>query len=188
MEALHEPEIETFGVRRRKVKTSPSTRTRLPDRRYLRKMMGLSHKPIGTLKVHFTFGHAMVTFDGKLLGGGYLVPENEFQGDGLERGLGVTNMSPAERGLIGIRCQESDEFGPTGEERYGTNLAGKVLSDLGTLMRDLKDGDIIYLARVKEVSVPAKKVTRRKTAEAFPGEAWPRPNRRRARGRTNKED
>ena len=36
----------------------------------------------------------------------------------IRRGdMGVTNMSRPNRGLIGIRLQESDEFGPTGEER-----------------------------------------------------------------------
>ncbi len=168
MEALNEPEIETFGVRPEKVNDITIYEDKaFQTARYLRKMMGLSHKPIGTLKVHFTFEDMpMVTFDGNYSEAGHLVPENEFKKMVLKGDLGVTNMSRPNRGLIGIRLQESDEFGPTGEEPYGTNLAGKVLSDLGTLMRDLKEGDIIYLREVKEVSVPAKKVTRRRTAEA----------------------
>jgi len=130
----------------------------------------------------------MVTFDGNYSEAGYLVPENEFKEMVLKGDLGVTNMSRPNRGLIGIRLQESDEFGPTGEERYGTNLAGKVLSDLGTLMRDLKDGDIIYLREVKEVSVPAKRVTRRKTAEAIAKAKPAKTKSSKSKRKNNKED
>jgi hypothetical protein len=47
--------------------------------------------------------------------------------------------------------EASNEFGPTGEEEHGTNMSGVVLSDLITLMSDLKEGDIVY---VREVPKP----------------------------------
>jgi len=170
MEALHQPEVETLGVRPEKVNDIAIFDDKaVQTAGYMRKMTGLSHKPIGTLKVHFTFEDMpMVTFDGNYSVAGQLVPENEFKEMVLRGDLGVTNMSRPNRGLIGIRLQSSDEFGPTGEERYGTNLAGKVLSDLDTLMRDLKEGDIIYVREVKEVAVPAKKAAKRKAAPAEP--------------------
>jgi len=170
MEALHEPEIETLGVRPEKINAIAIYDDKaVQTARYIRKLTGLSHKPIGTLKVHFTFEDMpMTTFDGNYSEAGYLVPENEFKEMVLRGDLGVTNMSRPNRGLIGIRLQPSDEFGPTGEERYGTNLAGKVLSDLDTLMRDLKEGDIIYVREVREVEVPAKKAIKRKGTPSEP--------------------
>jgi len=68
----------------------------------------------------------------------------------------VTNMSRPIRGLIGIRLDTSDEFGPTGEERYGTNLVGSVVSSLETLMKEIQEGDIIYVRETVEPP-PAKK-------------------------------
>jgi putative methanogenesis marker protein 3 len=170
MEALHEPEIETLGVRPEKINDIVIYDDRaLQTARYIRKMTGLSHKPIGTLKVHFTFEDMpMVTFDGNYSEAGHLVPENEFKEMVLRGDLGVTNMSRPNRGLIGIRLEPSPEFGPTGEEPYGTNLAGKVLTELDTMMRDLKEGDIVYVREVRELAVPAKKATKRKAAPVGP--------------------
>jgi hypothetical protein len=77
--------------------------------------------------------------------------------------IGVTNMSRPNRGLIGIRLQESPEFGPTGEEQHGTNIIGRFAGDLASMMVGLKDGDIVYL---RETDVSPDKVSkpRRKSA------------------------
>ena len=46
---------------------------------YIRKMTGLDHKPIGTMKVHFTFeGMPLVTFEGNASVASSLIPENAF--------------------------------------------------------------------------------------------------------------
>jgi hypothetical protein len=109
-------------------------------------MTGLDHKPIGTMKVFFTFQDMpMITFEGNPKEASVLLPENPFEDESPRGQVGVTNMSRPNRGTIGIRLEESAEFGPTGEERYGTNAAGRIVSDLEQLMRGVKDGDIIYL-------------------------------------------
>jgi len=163
MEALHEPEVETLGVRPERINDITIAEEKAPQSaRYLRKMAGLNHKPIGTLKVHFTFEDMpMVTFEGNYTEAGHLVPENEFKEMAVRGDMGITNMSRPNRGLSGIRLVGSDEFGPTGEERYGTNMIGKCTSSLENLMRDLKEGDIIYLREVKEVVAPSKRTTKR---------------------------
>ncbi|MBQ5397298.1 MAG: methanogenesis marker 3 protein, partial [Candidatus Methanomethylophilus sp.] len=62
--------------------------------------------------------------------------------------IGVTNQSRPHHGLIGIRLIDSKQYGPTGEEPYGTNLVGKFLGDLAE-MEVLDDEQIIYITEAK---------------------------------------
>jgi len=147
MEIPDGAEVETFGVLPEKVSVWEFDDERAPKTsHYMRKMTGLDHKPIGTMKVFFTYPDMpMITFVGNAKEAAVLLPENPFEDDSPRGQVGVTNMSRPNRGTIGIRLEASPEFGPTGEERYGTNVAGRILSDIGVLMKDIKDGDIIYL-------------------------------------------
>jgi len=109
---------------------------------------GLSHKPIGALKVHFAFkGMPMVTFDGDEIRGKSLYPNDPFKkcskGD-----IGVTNQARPHRGLLGIRLDNSKDYGPTGEEPYGTNIFGSFLGDLDKMTKGLKEGDTVYITEM----------------------------------------
>jgi putative methanogenesis marker protein 3 len=133
MDAIKSGEVETFAVPRDKIK-----RISLDDgdnitAHYFRKVTGLSHKPIGVLKVQFAYPEMpMITFYGDEVRAKNLYPQNPFKkckkGD-----IGVTNQSRPHHGLLGIRLQDSKEYGPTGEEPYGTNIVGKFLDDLKAL-------------------------------------------------------
>ncbi|NLI73874.1 MAG: methanogenesis marker 3 protein [Euryarchaeota archaeon] len=155
-------EVETFGISSDRIilweaddNESPTTS------HYIRKMTGLDHKSIGTMKVHFTFeGMPMITFEGNPSEASVLLPEKTFSEEGSFRGqLAVTNMSRPNRGSIGIRLEDSEEFGPTGEEAYGTNISGKIVSDLEVMMKDIKDDDIVYIKEIRKTgampSVPS---------------------------------
>ena len=152
MEIREGEEVETFGIKAEKV-----TVWELDDvnasrtSHYMRKMTGLDHKPIGTLKVFFAHPDMpMITFVGNVKEASILMPENPF-GDKSPRGqAAVTNMSRPNRGTIGIRLEGNTEFGPTGEERYGSNVFGRVVSDLELILKDVHDGDIIYLREKME--------------------------------------
>jgi putative methanogenesis marker protein 3 len=167
MDAVDAPEIETFGVRPDQIRDISLADDVAPTTsHYIRKMTGLDHKPIGTMKVHFTYeGMPLVTFEGNASVASSLVPENGFSIEkGVERGeIGVTNMARPNRGLIGIRLEASNEFGPTGEEDHGTNMSGIVVSDLQALMSGLKDGDIVYVRQVPRPA-PAPKEKKVKVA------------------------
>ena len=115
---------------------------------YFRKVTGLSHKPIGSMTVQFTFeGLPMVTFYGDEMRGKDIVPQDPFKK--VKRGdIGITNQARPYHGLIGIRLQDSKEHGPTGEEPYGTNLIGRFDDDLDRLMDGLNDDDIVYIREV----------------------------------------
>ena len=61
----------------------------------------------------------------------------------------LTNQVRPHCGLIGIRLEDSKEFGPTGEESYGTNIIGKFVDDLDRLMDGLEDDDVVYITEEK---------------------------------------
>jgi len=153
VEALATKEVETYGVPPERVNGWTLDDSRAPrTAHYIRKMTGLDHKPIGTMKVHFTYPDMpLVTFEGNPKEALDLVPEGTFGKDSKRGDVAVTNMSRPNRGLIGLRLQTSEEFGPTGEERYGTNIVGQVVSDIDMLMKDLKDGDVVYVREVNQV-------------------------------------
>ncbi len=143
--ALERGEVETFGVPRDRI-----FRIKLSDKdpvslHYFKKVTGLSHKPVGILKVQFTFeGLPMVTFYGDDVRGKLLYPQDPFKK--VRRGdIGLTNQARPHHGLIGIRLEDSKEFGPTGEEAYGTNIVGKFIDDLDRLMEGLSEEDVVYI-------------------------------------------
>ncbi len=150
LDAIHSDEIETFGVPRDKIykiSLDRGEKNKL-NSYYFEKMTGLSHKPIGALKVHFAFkGMPMVTFEGDEVRGKSLYPNDPFKK--CSRGdIGVTNQARPHKGLLGIRLENSKEYGPTGEEPYGTNIFGKFLGDLDDMMQGLKDGDTVYFTEM----------------------------------------
>ena len=46
--------------------------------------------------------------------------------------------------------EDSKEFGPTGEEPYGTNIMGSFLGDLKKFSEGLSEGDIVYIREDKK--------------------------------------
>ncbi len=115
---------------------------------YFKKLTGLIHRPIGNLKVHFNVPGAMVLFQGSGEEAGTLMPENLPEAKVDVGILGVTNMSRANRGLMGIRLSDSDTYGPTGEPFDGANLVLSLsnFSDSTiSFLSKLREGDMIYV-------------------------------------------
>ncbi|MHA1377135.1 MAG: methyl-coenzyme M reductase-associated protein Mmp3 [Candidatus Helarchaeota archaeon] len=63
--------------------------------------------------------------------------------------IGLTNAMRRLTGLLGIRLEDSDKFGATGEALEATNYIGKVVEGLDFL-KNLDIGDIIWLMESKE--------------------------------------
>ncbi|MFA6709770.1 MAG: methanogenesis marker 3 protein [Candidatus Methanomethylophilaceae archaeon] len=148
--ALRDKEVETLGVPKEGIFKVALDRKKAPETvRYFEKVTGLSHKSIGSMKVHFTFEDMpMITFEGDDVRGQVLYPHDPFKR--CRRGdLGVTNQVRPYRGLIGIRLTDSKEYGPTGEEGYATNIFGRFDDDLDRFMKDLKEDDIVYITERK---------------------------------------
>ena len=140
---------ETFGVPKEKVFRIQLDGSRPGDVYYFRKITGLSHKPVGSLKTQFSFpGMPMITFYGDEERSKSLYPQEPFKkcrkGD-----IGITNQSRPHHGLVGIRLQDSKEYGPTGEEPYGTNIVGRFEDDLGRL-GETEEEETIYVTEAKK--------------------------------------
>ncbi len=118
---------------------------------YFRRVTGMLDRPVGKLKVHFAYSDlGMVMFEGDEKLGRKLVPENTPK-DTVEAGtLGVTNQAKKHAGLIGVRLEPSDEYGPTGETFEGTNIIGRVVKGMD-ILRSLDQSDIGSVIYVKEV-------------------------------------
>ena len=57
-------------------------------------------------------------------------------------------MSRRQIGVVGVRFEDNDEFGPTGEPFLGTNIVGKIVKGIENLEK-FKEGDTVYVARRK---------------------------------------
>ena len=116
---------------------------------YFQKITGLLDSPVGSLDVLFAFpGMKVMMFKGNPKESKNLIPEN-IPIDCVKAGeIGVTNMSRRQIGVIGVRFENNDEFGPTGEPFQGTNIVGKVVEGIENLEK-FKEGDTVYVARRK---------------------------------------
>ena len=99
--------------------------------KYFKFLSGLLENPIGKIKVHFAVpGMHIAIFEGdKKLAKG-LVPENTPVDKVIRGQIGITNMASKSVGLIGIRFEDNEEFGPTAESDH---------------LEELKEGVVVYV-------------------------------------------
>lgn len=151
IDALKAGEVETFAVKKENIYKVSLNRKKSPASvHYFEKVTGLSHKPIGSLKVFFTFeGMPMITFEGDKSRAHTLYPDDPFKK--CKRGdLGLTNqVKDNSAGLIGIRLKDDKIYGPTGEEGYSTNIFGRFEGDLDDFMRNVSEGKVVYVMEGK---------------------------------------
>lgn len=57
--------------------------------------------------------------------------------------IGITNQSAKRVGYIGVRLEDNNMFGPTGEKFNATNIIGKFLNP--EKLKDVSENDIIYI-------------------------------------------
>jgi UPF0288 family protein (methanogenesis marker protein 3) len=61
--------------------------------------------------------------------------------------------------MVGVRFEDNEEFGPTGEPFQGTNIIGRVVKGMEHLEK-YKEGDTVYVTRKYQESSEDDKVTR----------------------------
>ena len=149
VDILNKGEVVLFGVDRKSIYRIELNRKKEADVHYFEKLTGLNHKPVGMLSVHFWFpGMSMVTFNGDEEKGKSLYPGEPFKK--CKRGdIGLTNQACDHKGLVGIRMADSKEFGPTGEEPFGTNIFGKFVDDLKRFEETLEEGEVVYVTEME---------------------------------------
>ena len=149
VDIINKGEVVLFGVDKASVYRIELNRKKEADVHYFEKVTGLNHKPIGVMKVHFWFpGMSMVTFEGDEERGKSLYPGDHFKK--CKRGdIGLTNQACDHHGLLGIRLTDSKEFGPTGEEPFGTNIFGKFVDDLTRFEESIDEEGVVYITEMK---------------------------------------
>jgi putative methanogenesis marker protein 3 len=142
-------QVKTFGIDKNDLISMELEENAPRSAWYFKKVSGLVDNPIGSIKVHFAFpGMKVMMFEGKSTEAKGLIPENT-PGKCVKAGeFGITNMSRRHIGIMGIRFEDNDEFGPTGEPFKGTNIIGKVINGLENLEK-FKEGDIVYVTERK---------------------------------------
>jgi putative methanogenesis marker protein 3 len=147
MEIVEKGEVTTFGVKKEDMVEIELYDQAPRSTWYFQKITGLLDAPVGSLKVHFAFpGMNLMMFHGDSREARGLIPENSPQGQARAWEIGLTNMSRRHIGMLGIRFEDHDEFGPTGEPFQGTNIIGKVVKGMENLKK-FKEGDTVYVRR-----------------------------------------
>jgi len=147
MDIIGEKKVKTFGIKKDEIIYIDLDDNAPRSSWYFQKITGLLDSPIGSLKVHFAFpGMKVMMFEGKSKEAKGLIPENIPPTCVSAGQIGITNMSRRHIGMIGVRFEDNDEFGPTGEPFGGTNIVGKVVKGLENLEK-FKEGETVYVTR-----------------------------------------
>lgn len=149
MDILQEGKVQTWGVPREQLIHIELNDKSPRSNWYFKKITGLLNSPVGSLKVHFAFpGMKVMMFRGSPGDAKGLIPENNPKNCVKSGEIGITNMSRRHVGMIGVRFENNDEFGPTGEPFAGTNIIGRITQGLENLEK-YNEGDIVYVTEKK---------------------------------------
>ena len=147
MDIIAQGEVKTFGIPAEELVFLELDRPTPNSTWYFQKITGLLDTPVGSLQVHFAFpGMKLLMFKDNPKESKGLIPENTPHEKVLGGEIGITNMSRRHMGMIGVRFEDNQEFGPTGEPFEGTNIIGRVVKGMEKL-ENYKEGDTIYVIR-----------------------------------------
>lgn len=144
MQIVHDKEVKTLGIKPDKLIEIEFTDKAPRSVWYFKKLTGLLDAPLGSLKVYFAVADmGLVMFKGDESEATGLRPENNPE-KYIGGTIGITNMSRKNVGLIGVRFDDNDEYGPTGEKFNATNIIGKITNGIENLKK-IKEGDTVYV-------------------------------------------
>jgi UPF0288 family protein (methanogenesis marker protein 3) len=111
---------------------------------FFRHAIDLQFKPVGALPIMMTYENTYI-FKAEKAAEKYkeILPENVPQGKVAAGELGVTNQAAKRHGMVGVKLEDDDMFGPTGEKFTSTNIIGRILEP--EKLKGMKDGDIMYV-------------------------------------------
>jgi len=111
-----------------------------------RRITGLVEHDAGMLPVFMKFDD-VVLFRPEIPAGIKLNPENPPVDEVPAAGLGITNDSRKNAGLVGVRLSANREFGPTSEPFEGTNMIGRVIDT--EKLKKVKEREKVYIREVR---------------------------------------
>jgi putative methanogenesis marker protein 3 len=111
-----------------------------------RRITGLVEHDAGMLPVFMKFDD-VVLFRPEIPAGIKLNPENAPVDEAMAAGLGITNDSRKNAGLVGVRLSANREFGPTSEPFEGTNMIGRVIDT--EKIKKVKEREKVYIREVR---------------------------------------
>jgi putative methanogenesis marker protein 3 len=149
MEIIDQKQVKTMGIPEDEIVYIDIVDNAPKSSWYFKKITGLLDSPVGSLNVLFAFpGMKVMMFNGDQKESKGLIPENTPKGCVKKGEIGITNMSRRQIGVVGVRFEDNDEFGPTGEPFLGTNIIGNVVQGIENLEK-FKQGETVYVARRK---------------------------------------
>jgi len=149
MEIIDQNQVKTHGVPDDKIVYVEINEKAPKSSWYFNKLTGLLDSPVGSLDVLFAYpGMKVMMFKGNPMESKNLIPENTPKGSVKAGEIGVTNISRRQIGVVGVRFENNNEFGPTGEPFQGTNIIGTIVKGIENLEK-FKEGDKVYVARRK---------------------------------------
>ena len=149
MEIIEQNQVKTHGVPDDKIVYVDINDKAPKSSWYFKKITGLLDSPVGSLDVMFAYpGMKVMMFKGNPMESKNLIPENTPKGSVKAGEIGVTNISRRQIGVVGVRFENNNEFGPTGEPFQGTNIIGTIVKGIENLEK-FKEGDKVYVARRK---------------------------------------
>jgi len=112
-----------------------------------RTITGLVEHDAGMLPVFMKFDD-VVLFRPEIPGGTRITPENTPKEEAPAAGLGLTNDTRKNAGLVGVRLSANREFGPTSEPFDGTNMIGRVIDT--EKLKKVKEREKVYIREVRK--------------------------------------
>jgi putative methanogenesis marker protein 3 len=109
---------------------------------FVRTVTGLRDNPVGSLQAYVRYGKT-VMFRAQTAEKFDIVPENMPTTKVSAGEIGVSNRSSKYAGLIGVRLEDNEKYGPTGERFNGTNIVGRILHT--TPLETVHENETIYV-------------------------------------------
>jgi putative methanogenesis marker protein 3 len=143
VDILKAKSVKTFAVPHDKLINIELYEDRAPKTvAYFRTVAGLRDNPVGSLQTYVKYGETIMfraqtseTFD--------IVPENTPTEKVQAAEIGVSNRSSKYAGLIGVRLEDNERYGPTGERFNSTNIIGRILN--AEPLQNVRENETIFV-------------------------------------------
>lgn len=145
LEILGGAKVTAYGVSRAKLIEVELYTERAPKSvDFFRHALELKTKTVGKLPVYMIYETTYLFKTEKdVVKYKEILPENTPTDKVLAGEIGITNQAAKRMGTIGVRLEDDDLFGPTGEKFSSTNIVGRIIEP--DRLKGIKEGDAIYV-------------------------------------------